>query len=458
MHLRIFRDGLTRGFILTTLVLLGVGLEQDLLNSSPQQNLTIWFLFGNILGLPIGVYLWRKLYPSSFLPLYFWGFEGIAIVCAAWKPVHPIFFISGLFFGVLILHLFLLGKNCSLSWLIPRVGTAIIIGNILLLFLERFPRPLGLAWLAIALAGWRITRPPPSAIFSEPLLKNAVSLSDQKTRRLLWFWIFLLCFYTIGGLYYSILDHSQGLSNRLLFDLVSVALYILGIFLVIFTPRYLLRYAFYFAVVLMGLSIIIQISPETKSLYAYPLMDLGFGIADCLTISAILAFSKNLTQAAVGFSLYPISIVFGMLISQNIIQNPIKDYQWALAVLFFTIIPLGFASHLFKKTQKDDKSNPILALPPVVTLENTNDPLPSKASMTSNSSSQVTSQIDVNLLGIATTIGLSEREKEVFIEIAKNKKLKEIAEDMGLAIGTIKALCNRIYEKAGVKGKRELLK
>ncbi len=44
------------------------------------------------------------------------------------------------------------------------------------------------------------------------------------------------------------------------------------------------------------------------------------------------------------------------------------------------------------------------------------------------------------------------------MELVQNKKLKEIAEDLGLAIGTIKALCNRIYEKAGVKGKKELLK
>ncbi len=460
MLLRIFRDGLLRGFILTTVILLGVGLEQGLLNRAPSQNFTIWFLCGNILGLPVGAYLWGKLYPTTLFPLYFWLLEGMAIVSAVWRPIGPVFFISGLIFGVLILHLFLLGKGCSLSSLIPRVGAAIIIGNILLALFEKLPWPLGLAWLAIALAGWRITRPDPETTLSEPGLKGAISFHDEKTRRLSWFWFFLLCFYTLGGLYYSILDHTQGLPNQLIFDLVSLALYVLGILLVIFTPPNLLRYTPYLAVALMGLSIIIQISPETESLYAYPLMDIGFGIMDCLSISVILAFSPNLTQAAVGFSLFPVSIVFGMLISQNITQNPFKDYQWALAVLFLTIIPLGLAARLFKKAHKEDKSATLLALPPATTnSEKRTDPSQLEVAATNNPSDPAPLNTDkVNLLRIATTLGLSEREKEVFMELVENKKLKEIAKDLGLAIGTIKALCNRIYEKAGVKGKRELLK
>ncbi len=463
MILRLLKDGLTRGFILTTLILLGVGLEQGLLNRTPGPNLTIWFLCGNILGLPAGIYLWQRLYPATLFPLYFWLLEGIAIVTAAWRPIGPVFFISGLIFGVLILHLFLLGKSRSLSSLIPRVGPAIITGNILLALLERLPWPLGLAWLAIALAGWRITRPPPQATLSEPGLKGAISFHDEKTRRLSWFWLFFLCFYTLGGLYYSILDHAQGIPNQLIFDLISLALYVLGILLVIFTPRNLLRYTPYLAVALMGISIIIQISPEANSLYAFPLMDIGFGIMDCLSISVIVAFSQNLTEAAVGFSLFPISIVFGMLISQNITQNAFKDYQWALAVLFLTIIPLGFAARLFRKPQKEDKDKTatLLALPPatVVSEKSTTDSSPLKISGLNNPSEPVPSYADeVNLLRIATTLGLSEREKEVFMELVQNKKLKEIADDLGLAIGTIKALCNRIYEKAGVKGKKELLK
>ncbi len=458
---RICSDGLTRGFILTTLILLGVGLEQGLLNRTPSQNLTIWFLCGNILGLPVGVYLWRKLYATTLFPLYCWLLEGIVIVSAAWRLVGPVLFISGLIFGVLILHIFLLGKSRSLSSLIPRVGAAIITGNILLTLLERLPWPLGLAWLAIALAGWRITRPPPEATLDETGLKKAISFHDEKTRRLSWFWLFFLCFYTLGGLYYSILDHAYGLPNRMIFDLVSLALYILGILLVIFTPRNLLRYTPYLAVALMGLSIIIQISPETRSLYAYPLMDIGFGIMDCLSVSVILAFSQNLTEAAIGFALFPVSIVFGMLISQNITQNPFKDYQWALSVLFLTIIPLGFAARLFKKTQKEDRSATLLALPPAATTssEKVTEPSPLMFSAPNNTSRPLPSNTDqLNLLRIATTLGLSEREKEVFMELVQNKKLKEIAEDLGLAIGTIKALCNRIYEKAGVKGKKELLK
>ena len=458
---RICSDGLTRGFILTTLILLGVGLEQGLLNRAPSQNLTIWFLCGNILGLPMGAYLWGRLYPATLFPLYFWLLEGIAIVTAAWKPIGPVLFISGLIFGVLILHLFLLGKSRSLSSLIHRVGIAIITGNILLALFEKLPWPLGLAWLAIALAGWRITRPPPEATLDETGLKKAISFHDEKTRRLSWFWLFFLCFYTLGGLYYSILDHAYGLPNRMIFDLVSLALYILGILLVIFTPRNLLRYTPYLAVALMGLSIIIQISPETRSLYAYPLMDIGFGIMDCLSVSVILAFSQNLTEAAIGFALFPVSIVFGMLISQNITQNPFKDYQWALSVLFLTIIPLGFAARLFKKTQKEDRSATLLALPPAATTssEKVTDPPLLEFSASNMPLRPVLSNTDqVNLLRIATTLGLSDREKEVFMELVQNKKLKEIAEDLGLAIGTIKALCNRIYEKAGVKGKKELLK
>ncbi len=447
------QDNLTKGFTLTTLFLLGVGLEQTLVSKTPSEYLTLWFLSGNVIGLPLGAYLWGNVYPFRLLPLCFWIFAGIAVITLATAPVGPVFFVSGLIFGVLILHLFLLGRGSPLRSLIPRIGTGIIAGNIFLFVMERLPRPLGLAWLAILLAGWRINRPnrPVDFAYNGVSIQAGVPLISGTTSELLWFWLFFLCFYTLGGLYYSMLDHAQEVSNYLLFDFSSLALYITGISILIFLPRSLLRFAPYLAVAFMGLSISLQIAPGAKHLYAYPMMDLSFGIMDCLSISVILAFSQNLAQAALGFSLYPVSIIFGLFMSRNSIQSPLLDYQWALAMLFITIIPLSFAVRLLKREALETVPLFLPALPP-----------PNEKALKTvpkNKLLRPPSQEDyVNLAGAAATIGLSEREKEVFFQLVQGKKLKEIAADLGLALGTIKVLCSRIYEKAGVKGKRELVK
>ncbi len=442
---RLYKDSLTRGFVLTSLLLLGVGLEQSLVTKTPSQNITLWFLCGNLLGLPVGTYIWAHLYPRTLLPLYFWILEGATIASAAWRPIGPIFFVSGLIFGVLLLHLFLLGKGKDVSVIIPKIGAGIIAGNLLLFILKRFPWPLGLAWLSIALAGWRISRPSRLLIDEKGWLPD---FQNVKEKGLYWFWLFFLCFYALGGLYYSILDRTIHIISQTLFDLASLFLYVLGILIVIFIPRKQLRLPAYLAVVLMGLGIILQISPEIRSLWAYPLMDLSFGIADCLCISVIIAFSKNLGQAAIGFSLFPISIIIGLILCQNIAASYFRDYQWALAILFLTIIPLNFAVRIFAQKERNGVSTP-LALPAPSTCK---DLVPTSVEAQDNPADRV------NLLRIAAGLGLSEREEQVFLCLVEGRKLKDIASDLGLAIGTIKALCNRVYEKAGVKGKKELIK
>jgi len=451
---RFLNDSITRGFLLTTILLLGVGLEQGLVSKNPSEPMTIWFLFGNLSGLPLGIYLWSKVYSKSLLPLYFWLLEAITVTCCAWRPIPIIFFLSGLLFGVLILHLFLLGKDKPLSGLIPRIGTGIIAGNMLLFLLEMLPWPLGLGFLAVALAGWRINRPetPPASALKRPF---HLALKDAQGNGLTWLWLFFLCFYTLGGLYYSILDapaNSATLPN----SAISLLIYILGILTIIILPSRYLKISPFIAVVVMGLGIIFQIASNLKSLQIYPLMGLSFGMADCLSLSIIIAFSKNLAQGALGFALYPVSIILGLLVSTDVIQAPLKGYQWTLVMLFLTIIPLSFTPRLLRKGGPKNKNVPILALPP---------PFPdTKDQAATVTSSKDTCKPDeppidlVNLYRIARSLGLSKREEEVFLELVQDKKLKEIAEDLDLAVGTIKALCNRVYEKAEVKGKKELIR
>ncbi len=53
-------------------------------------------------------------------------------------------------------------------------------------------------------------------------------------------------------------------------------------------------------------------------------------------------------------------------------------------------------------------------------------------------------------------LGLSLRELEVVQHIFDGKKLSTIADDMQLALGTVKTYCQRIHRKLGVADQREL--
>ena len=53
--------------------------------------------------------------------------------------------------------------------------------------------------------------------------------------------------------------------------------------------------------------------------------------------------------------------------------------------------------------------------------------------------------------------GLSPSEKDVALFTLKGLSNSEIAEARGKSVGTIKAQCNAIYQKAGVKGRTQLI-
>ncbi len=445
------KDPLIRGFTLTSVILIGVGLEQDLLPGTHHQSLTFLFLLGNLAGLPIGILVWERLYPKSMLPLAAWPLEGLLTGLCIWKPAPVLCLVLGLVFGLLVTHLIMLALGKDMEYLTRRAGLGIIIGNILIFGLSDLPFPIGLLILSILLASLRVQKPQP--------LPNHISGKGQ-WRSLVWFWIFCLCFYTLGGLYNSMEDMSPPNIPSVLFWLICLGCYIAGILLTIFffrneTDSRVRKLIPFGAVAVMGLAVTIHMSKGPLSIWSMTLMDLSFGLMDCFSVAFLLAFSDHIIQAATGMAIFPASIILGMEMGKIPIHDSLFEYQWALAFLFITLLPL----YIGMSELKEDKAqgNTPLALPPG---KGTEGPDPSSnppVSPKENSPFATPKPSLTDLENIAAALGLSEREKDVFLELVSGKKLKEIASDLQLAIGTIKALCSRIYEKAGVKGKKELI-
>lgn len=461
MFLKYFNDSLVRGFALTAILLLGVGLEQGLLLGAPNPEFALCFLFGNLMGLPVGLFLWTRYSQRWKIPLYLWPLAGVLVSICAWKQFLFLFVFLGLVFGVLILHLTILGLKRPIEKLIPSIGIGIALGNIILFILEQLPFPLGLALLGIALAGWRIKRPEPETV------KNLVYDSINPVNPgLYWFWLFFLCFYIIGGFYYNKLGKSlSNITNQelpIVLDSLSLIFYVLGILSVVFFGKRHLRLNPYMAIMAMGLCVTMQITPESNSPYLLSFIDYGFGIMDCFVMAVLFAFSKDLLRAVIGLSIFPIAIICGMFLSDQLAETPLIDCQWMLAFLFFTIIPLHFSMRTPIKTGQKQQSNPVLALPRNIPPHKETESTLQREKSTQES--YVTGGQTINFINnklskndvqeFAQRLGLSHREYEVFERLIVDKKLKEIAKDLGLALGTIKALCNRIYEKAGMKGKK----
>jgi DNA-binding NarL/FixJ family response regulator len=59
--------------------------------------------------------------------------------------------------------------------------------------------------------------------------------------------------------------------------------------------------------------------------------------------------------------------------------------------------------------------------------------------------------------GIGRRLSLSPRELELVQRIFEGKKLTAIAQDMGLALGTVKTYCQRVHLKLQVSNQRELI-
>ncbi len=151
------QDPLFRGFFLLSCLLLGVGLEQSLLHT-PSAAWELSFLAGNFLGLFVGLYLWDKTRIYAHLPLRLWSLEGLLVGLLVWKQNPVLAFILGLFFGPLVLHLFLLSTGRTFKYTLLRVGAGIISGNIFLFILGYLPKDLALVLLALSMVGWRVLK------------------------------------------------------------------------------------------------------------------------------------------------------------------------------------------------------------------------------------------------------------------------------------------------------------
>ncbi|WP_459875740.1 LuxR C-terminal-related transcriptional regulator [Desulfothermus naphthae] len=440
---RIFNDPIVRGFILTTLILLGVGLERSLLNEDTNQIGSCFFLLGNILGYPVGIWIWR-FYPKSKLPLYFWQIESclIAFTLLKGKIFAPfLFFVIGLFFPLLLIHLFLLmNSDLILKNYVKKIGIGILIGNILLFFLAKFSYPLNIIWLCIAIASWRIKRPE-----DNPFVR-VVNSSSFLDKTYFFFLISLLFFYTIGGLYYNLLE-SFSFNSFIYFDELSYGLYILGIICTILLASIEDRMPPFLAISIMGCVLLFMMPPSSISPYGIGVMDFSFGIMDAYSIAFMFFQASSFFELALGLSLYPLAILLNIIsLRYGVIERNI-DIKLSLIFLFLTLIPLSLFT---KKRFYKKKTSAILALPPSEKNK------VKEIKQIPNDEEKLNRSFDPEITQIATIIGLSDREKDVFYKLIKEKKLKEIAQELNLALGTVKALSSRIYEKAEVKNRIEL--
>ncbi|WP_197460487.1 response regulator transcription factor [Thermodesulfatator autotrophicus] len=453
LFFRFWKDSLFRGFVLLSVLLLGVGLEQGLLPSHGLKY-ALYFLTGNILGLGIGIFLWRKEKIASQT----WFIEGLLVALLIWKQNEFLFLLLGLLFGPLILHLFILAHGRTLKDILLPIGSGIIWGNILLYLLKLVPLPISLAFLALFLAGWKVERPK----------KFGSNLSFSPTGRLYLFWLFFLLFYALGGLYYTSL-FNLGLSfPQKYFDLISLLAYTVGIGLALLGEKFLFRFFPPLVVVLIGLSLVWQFPSSHFSLFSLASIEASFGLADVFSLAYLFYYSGSILEGMIGLALYPLAIILGIIFQIKFSTNFLQQYQWALASLFATIIPAIFCSRYLLERSGVDRE--MKALPSGLGKTDSQNlghgkfPATTDQKASQGITFEAQKYISQEPQGpIPPTENfpkdlLSDREKEVFALLLKGYKLKDIANELDLALGTVKTFCNRIYEKLGVKGKKDLLR
>ncbi len=427
---RSLKDPLFGGFFLLTLLLLGVGLEQSLLHLSTIKH-EIAFLTGNLLGLFLGFFFWQN--PWRIIPLQLaskiWFLEGLLVGLLVWKQSLPLLFGLGFFFGFLILQLFILGRDYSFEKKISLVGKALIGGNLVLYLLKYIDSRVSLIILALFLAGWHIRVPRKTSFY------GSQSLSFSMWQRFLPFWLFLFCFYVLGGFYYhSLLNlHVPSYSYFSLFSLFS---YIFGVFLVLYFEKNLFKFVPILILMIMGFSLVLRLS--SNLLFAsFFTMEFGFGFLDLFALAYLFHYSYTLPEGVIGLSIFPISIFLSSFAFYRFGSSLVK-YQWCFSALFLATMPALFCFRYLSEVEAKEKIKA----------------LPSKAPSSPPSGQQEKkgdSPLDKEFEEL-----LSQREKEIFLLLLKDYKLKEIAEELHLALGTVKAFCNRIYDKLGVNGKQEL--
>jgi len=490
--LELLDDPIVRGFVLTTILLLGLCLEQSLLNQPFIQNIASSFLVGNLIGYPVAIFLWRIFYQKVNIPLYSWPLEAFLVVFFALKPLPIISLVIGIVFPLLLLHLFLLAHYSvyasDFNAIILRVAFGIGLGNFLLLVFQYVPYPLGIGWLSVALAAWRIRCPSTRAII-KPFSKH------QLDKKYLIFLIFLFLFYTVGGLYYELL---KGLSskNLAILDEFNYILYVVGLAASVPLARFQKELIPFIAITIMGGALLFMTPPFNISPYSVSAMELSFGMMDSYSIAYIFSAANGLEEVSLGLGIFPFSILTNMLILNHL--PPVFDIRWGLGFLFLTLIPLSLLTRSSSSVRRRRKVSPPFVLPTPTPENNTFEDIleieklerESLKRLSSNkgkmgcghlncdvdidadtdaevevaidetdTEAQIHDQnIKMDLESLVQVLNLTSREQEIFALLVKGKKLKEIAKELDIALGTIKALTSRIYEKADVDNREELFK
>jgi len=432
--LAIYNDPLFRGFFFITNILLGISLEQGLLDKPALSN-EISFLVGNFLGLYIAIFLWRLPKYALRFGLKLWFFEGLLVGLLLIYNNFLLFFLQGLIFGALTLHIYLTAYKRPFREVLFYVALGIIVGNVFLYLLKQLPnKKVSVLIIALLLVGWRIKKP---SRFDFGVFSFAY-------KRRVFFWAFLFIFYFLGGFYYSYLFSSLSMPRHT-FDIISFLPYSIAVAIgLLLSPRF-----YYFfplvASLVIGLSLVWHLSSLRFSFLSLSFLEMGFGFSDMFCMTYILSRTSSLLEGAFSFSLFPLAILISIYVLHRYDSSFLKQYQWALTSIFFAVIPSIF---LIQRKEHVTERRLLLALPAEPEYEN--------ESKEASTDVEEEESLPLEEMVAQIDLPLSIREKEVFVLLIQGYKLKDISSELDLALGTVKSICSRLYEKLEVKNKQEL--
>ena len=414
-------SALTHGFVIIVIFFLGVGLEQAFL-TQPRPALEYAFLGGVLLGLGLGVFLLPRLpFPIHSQARFLSVVSGLLAGLFLWKEWLLLSLLAGLSSGMIFLTLYPFTRNKPFEDLLREMAWGIILGNLAIFVLKFLPRLPAVLFLSFLIASWRPQRGEGASFFP---------LFERPSADFVALAFFVFFFYTIGGLYYLAIFEPERVP---FFHLFSPLAYILGLGL-LWWGRRALSYVPVALITVLGLTLIYQFARPQLSWVSLIGLELTFGAGDLFALSAIFVLAKSLGEVALGIALFPLAILAG---TAFLLFFPLalQKYQGAFFLIFLAFLPGAWLSRTLLKGEGPwRREEPRKGLPqgPALALPAGEGPAPSWKEV------------------------LSPREKEICELLLEGYKLREIAQELGLALGTVKALCNRIYEKLDVQNKKEL--
>ncbi len=444
-----------------SLLVLGVGLEQDLLKN-PSNFLWALYITGNFVGLALGVFTYR-LFPNKWASKI-WLFTGLLLVSLVWKQTPVNMFGLGCCTGLLFLYLCWVFKEAPCPRVHIPVGLGITAGNILLLLLKKLPWPLGLVFTSLLFAYIQVL---PSEERSETYLDNYIS-----TFKKINFLLFLFLTNFLSGFYYSFILNEE-YKSYFYYSIYTFA-YAIAVFLVLKNFSKLFRWIPVICVTLLGLSLSLQLPLDGISVSSLIIIVFIFGILDVFAVTYIFLYFQTPLEYALGFGVF----LLGTILSTGLFFHIdlTLQYQCGFLVLFFNIFPAILCTRGLNRSKQKIITKDIGIRTPTISLINIfNHKLAESCKLKNNSkrgeqekgtgeslghlykekaSLKIAVENDINSKELEV---LSKREKEVFFYLIQGYKLKDIASQMNLALGTIKSITSRIYEKLRVENKKDLL-